>query len=158
MALKDLQRRIQQDLPSEPEVELPAVVVIDDDPSVLLSLELLLRRRYRVATCSTGAEGLSKIDAKTAAVVLDIKMPGEDGFAVYDRIRAIDDQLPIIFHSAYQDHRNPYEVLNKHRPFAYMTKGNSSEDLLRVIADAVRKSELLHELRRIRGDMTRITS
>jgi DNA-binding NtrC family response regulator len=124
--------------PDEPQSDgRPLVVVVDDDTHVRSSLELLFQRRYRVKTCVDAEEGVAAIRDDVSVVVLDVKMTGMDGFAAYERMRAKDLDLPIIFYSAYQDIKDPYEILNEYRPFGYITKGEGHETLLRSVEAAI---------------------
>jgi DNA-binding response OmpR family regulator len=76
------------------------ILVVDDDPTTCaLTTTLLEREGYRTAYCTTGKEALELVATKPIALVLlDIVMPGMDGFEVCSRLRATDKgkQLPII--------------------------------------------------------------
>ena len=78
----------------------PLVLVIDDDPDALSICELALRASgYRTATAASGEAGLACLDTlRPSLVVLDLAMPGTDGFEVARAIRARDDAeaLPIL--------------------------------------------------------------
>jgi CheY-like chemotaxis protein len=69
--------------------EAPLVLVIDDNPDSLAICERTLRAGgYRSATAASGAAGLALVaQLEPALVVLDLAMPGTDGFAVADAIR-----------------------------------------------------------------------
>ena len=41
-----------------------------------------------------------------------VRMNDADGFVAYKAMRAKDADLPIIFYSAYQDIKDPYEIIN----------------------------------------------
>jgi DNA-binding NtrC family response regulator len=136
---------------SEPDAR-PLVLVVDDDDGIRRSLELLLEATYRVRTCAGAAEALEAIDERVAVVVLDVKMTGLDGFAAYRAMREKDVDLPIIFYSAYQDIKDPYEIINEYRPFGYITKGADHTMLLRSIAAAVeQRTRTTHHRRLIAG-------
>ena len=66
------------------------VLVIDDDPNVRLTLEMLLKAMdYRVTTAGSGARGLERALALRPAIALiDLGMPGMDGLETGRRIRA----------------------------------------------------------------------
>jgi two-component system response regulator MtrA len=78
-----------------------AVLLIEDDPSVRSGLELaLIRQGHSVVTCATGEQGLEHITARRPEIViLDVMLPGLDGFEVCRRIRRTD-QMPIIMLTA----------------------------------------------------------
>jgi signal transduction histidine kinase/CheY-like chemotaxis protein len=78
----------------------PSVLVIDDDPSVLDLMDRSLRRDgYEVSVAATGQAGLDLLRAlRPDVVVLDVMMPGMDGWAVLAEIKndpAIQD-TPVI--------------------------------------------------------------
>jgi DNA-binding response OmpR family regulator len=62
------------------------ILVIDDDPDLLELLEALLGlANYQITTAANGVDGLAAIRASLPdAVILDINMPGLDGFAVLE--------------------------------------------------------------------------
>ncbi len=113
------------------------VTIVDDDPMMRTSLRMAMEDLYKIVLCATGAEGLRTINEDTWVVILDIKMPDTDGFSVCREIRKRDPELPIIFHSAYQNLKDPYEIINEYRPFGYLTKGDDFAKLLRIVAQAV---------------------
>lgn len=60
------------------------ILVVDDDPDVLDSIEMILSDRgYEVITARDGIEGLANLKAeKPDLMILDLLMPKMDGFAV----------------------------------------------------------------------------
>ena len=68
----------------------PLVLVIDDDADSRAICERALRAGgYRIATAASGEEGLAQLEGlEPALIVLDLAMPGTDGFAVARAIRA----------------------------------------------------------------------
>lgn len=87
---------------------MPHVLLIEDDASVRDGMELVLRRHgYDVDTAATGEEALALLDAPAGAkielAVLDLMLPGMDGFEVCRRIRARTTTLPVIMLTARGD-------------------------------------------------------
>jgi len=122
--------------PSKPS-ELPLVLVVDDDSHMRASLELILSRLYCVQVASNGQDGIALVRDELSTVILDVKMSGIDGFKTYEQMRRLDPDLPIIFHSAYQDIKDPYEIINEFHPFGYIIKGKDNSVLLRTVEAAV---------------------
>ncbi len=80
------------------------ILIIDDDLHSLGLVEATLKREgYQVATACSGLEGLSRIQTeRPCLVILDVLMPGMDGFEVCRRIRRSPEMmdLPLIMLSA----------------------------------------------------------
>ncbi len=115
----------------------PIVLIIDDDKNVREALRLILGKKYNLILCSSGWEGIEKVNTQVHAVVLDIKMEGKNGFETFIEIKEKSAYLPVIFHSAYQDLKNPYEIMNDYRPFGYVVKGDDGKQLLTTLESAV---------------------
>ncbi len=66
------------------------IMVVDDEPDVVDLVRLVLESDgFDVVTAYSGKEALEKIDKDLPdLVLLDIMMPGMDGWEVYSRIRA----------------------------------------------------------------------
>jgi DNA-binding response OmpR family regulator len=65
------------------------VLVVDDEPNIVLSLEFLLKRQgLEVLTARDGEAGLAEIRrTRPDLVILDVMMPKLDGFAVLEAMR-----------------------------------------------------------------------
>jgi DNA-binding response OmpR family regulator len=74
------------------------ILVIDDDPAVTSLLKRgLSYEGFAVATAKSGTEGLTTArEHPSDLVILDVMMPGLDGFEVLQRLRAADEQLPVL--------------------------------------------------------------
>jgi CheY-like chemotaxis protein len=138
----------------------PRVLLIDDDAELRLSLEIGLKRHYEVISVSHADAGITAAGPNISVVLLDIKMDGKDGFAAYAEICAKDPDLPIIFYSAYQGIKDPYEIINKFRPYGYVTKGQPLSTLIELIDHAVahrqrlaKHRDLAAELALVRAEM-----
>ena len=80
------------------------ILVIEDDPATTRLVEYSLRHEgYQVITCSNGLEGIRKAHSEAPdLVILDVMLPGMDGFEICHRLRAEPDtaKLPILMFSA----------------------------------------------------------
>jgi DNA-binding response OmpR family regulator len=74
------------------------ILVIDDDPAVTSLLKRgLSYEGFMVETVQSGAEGLTIARERPSdMVILDVMMPGLNGFEVLQRLRAGDEQLPVL--------------------------------------------------------------
>jgi DNA-binding response OmpR family regulator len=83
---------------------MATVLLVEDDPAARQGLELALRRLgYEVRPAETGEAALESIrDAGVDVVVLDVMLPGLDGFEVCRRLRR-DGDVPVIMLTARGD-------------------------------------------------------
>jgi CheY-like chemotaxis protein len=72
----------------------PNVLVVNDHPGSLLALKTMLQNspsadEYEVVTASSGPDALRELlDRRFAAILLDVSMPGMDGFETAELIHA----------------------------------------------------------------------
>jgi DNA-binding response OmpR family regulator len=68
----------------------PSVLVVDDEPNIVVSLEYLLQRAgYEVRVARDGAEALRALaEKKPDLILLDAMMPVRDGYDVCQTVRA----------------------------------------------------------------------
>ena len=78
------------------------ILVVDDDATVTSVLKRgLAYEGYTVDTAGTGMQGLNVArDHAPDLVILDLMMPGLDGFEVLNRLRSADSNLPVLMLTA----------------------------------------------------------
>ena len=80
------------------------ILIVEDDPSVLRAISHMLEKEgYSVLTAMNGLEGLKKAKEENPdLLVLDVMLPGIDGFEICHRLRAESQtaKLPILMLSA----------------------------------------------------------
>ena len=78
------------------------ILVVDDEPTIVELLSVSLRfQGFEVATASSGAEGLDVARTfRPDAIILDVMMPGMDGFGLLRRLRADGVDAPVLFLTA----------------------------------------------------------
>lgn len=121
----------EQQQPVGEATEPKRILVVDDAADTRLMLSLRLQREgYLVYAASGGAEALDLVQKEGLPhlVVLDIMMPGMDGFAVATELRRLGD-VPIVFLSALSDTDTKVEGISR---FAedYITKPFAFPELL----------------------------
>ncbi|MDD2693234.1 MAG: response regulator, partial [Simplicispira sp.] len=89
------------------ELALPTVLVVDDTPDNLVLMAELLKGRYRVKVAPNGERALKIAQTEPAPdlVLLDIMMPGMDGYEVCRQLKAREatQGIPVIFLTARSD-------------------------------------------------------
>jgi two-component system response regulator RegX3 len=117
------------------------ILLIEDDPAIVAGLELNLSLEgYQVVSASDGERGL-RIASETPPdlVLLDIMLPGMDGYAICDAIRESDRRQPVIMLTA---RTSDEEIINglKHGADDYVGKPFSVQQLLLRIEAVLRRS------------------
>lgn len=119
--------------------EKPVVYVVDDDPSVLKSLERLLRSaEYSVRTFTSPIEFLDfQHPDAPSCLILDVKMPGLDGLELQDLLVKRKITFPIIFISGHGTVPMSVRAM-KAGAVDFLQKPFMDADLLDIVACAVR--------------------
>ncbi len=78
------------------------ILIVDDEPTLVELLSVSLRfQGFAVETAADGAEGLDKARSfRPDALILDVMMPGMDGFGMLRRLRADGVTAPVLFLTA----------------------------------------------------------
>lgn len=117
-----------------------SVLVVDDEPMARTLLRLMLiRAGFNVTEAEDGFDALDKVrKSRPDVILLDVMMPGMDGFAVCERLRNDVDTaaLPIIMLSAKTDLGSINRGLRVGAT-VYLTKPISPEDLTRHVREAL---------------------
>jgi len=92
------------------------ILIVDDEPNNRLLLQVMLANDgYEIVTASAGAEALELVEqAPPDLIVLDVMMPGMDGYQVATRIKAnpATRHIPVIMLTALSDKNSMMHGLN----------------------------------------------
>jgi len=123
------------------------LLVVEDEANIVEALSYVLQRAgFRVDTVSDGDEALHRLKRETfAAVVLDIMIPGMNGFEILRAVRADPRlaELPIIVLTA-RGQAKDREMAEEIGASAFITKPFSNAELverLRAITDAPQQGQ-----------------
>lgn len=110
------------------------ILVVDDTPqNVKLLADLLSVKGYQVSTAVNGEQALDKVaKEKPDLVLLDVMMPGIDGYETARRMRVLDPALPIVgqtAHALQEDHEQCLAAGMVDR----LTKPIDTDDLVRAV-------------------------
>ena len=117
------------------------VAVVDDDQSILRSIEYLLEsadydvRLFTSASALLDSGCLPEIDC----LISDIDMPGMDGFELLRLVHAARPRLPTILITGYPDRLTRLPPLGGSNPRIF-TKPFQGPQLLAAVSDALRSS------------------
>lgn len=118
------------------------LLIVDDEQEFLESISKALQRRgFIVDTALDGASALALIaDQIFDAVVLDIKMPGLDGVEVFQHIKRLSPNLPVIMLTGHGNIQQAFDT-SKDGVFEYLTKPCSVEKIVDVVRASLGRSK-----------------
>ncbi|GEM29823.1 DNA-binding response regulator [Nocardia neocaledoniensis NBRC 108232] len=117
------------------------VLVVDDEPMIVELLAVSLRYQgFEVATAADGAEGLDKARSfRPQALIVDVMMPGMDGFGLLRRLRADGIDAPVLFLTARDEVEDKITGLTLGAD-DYVTKPFSLEEVVARLRVILRRS------------------
>ena len=103
MALRELRGEVAREEATAPAIQRRAVLVVDDDASLLKLFRAILRSAdYDVTTAGNGSEALEVARLQHIdVIVMDLRMPVLDGPAFFRELRARGDKTPVLVTSAF---------------------------------------------------------
>jgi two-component system KDP operon response regulator KdpE len=118
----------------------PALLLVDDDPTLLAVLaRRLAREGYEVLTAPSGAQALMQLETRwPSLLIVDLMMPGMDGFELCARVKRIAD-LPIIVLSAVDASEAKVRALEDYAE-DYITKPFDPDELVARVQRVLRRS------------------
>ncbi|NPC58885.1 sigma 54-interacting transcriptional regulator [Caenimonas soli] len=124
----------------------PRLLVVDDDADMLRLLSMRLNSAgYRVSTAGSAESALAKLQIERPQLVLsDVRMPGQDGLALFTEIRMRHPSLPVILLTAHGTIPDAVEATAR-GVFSYLTKPYDAKVLLDKIAQALALGAPHHE-------------
>ncbi len=111
------------------------ILVVDDAPMMLKTIKEHLHGEYDIATAVNGGIALKFLEKKrTDLILLDFEMPGENGPAVLEKLRAnaATEDIPVVFLTGVSEREKIQEALAL-KPQGYLLKPIDREKLLDVI-------------------------
>ena len=120
------------------EVGRKKILIVDDEPAILIvSRRRLEANGYEVITAESGKEGIEKaVTCEPDLILLDIIMPGLDGYEVCKRLKSSEKtrEIPVIIFTASSPQDDSGEKAIEFGAVGYLTKPFESDDLLSIIA------------------------
>lgn len=117
------------------------VLIVDDEPMIIELLAVSLRfQGFEVATALSGTEALDRVRTfRPDALILDVMMPGMDGFGMLRRLRADGVSAPVLFLTARDDVDDKLTGLTLGAD-DYVTKPFSLEEVIARLRVILRRS------------------
>jgi len=122
---------------------MASILVIDDDESIVETLDLYLTEEgYAVRTALTGTDGLNQyVQESSDVVILDIRLPDVDGFAVLEDLKEENENVKVIMITAFHDMETTINAM-KCGAFDYIHKPVNVDELDLAIKKALKSLEM----------------
>jgi CheY-like chemotaxis protein len=127
---------------AEPGAGTKTILLVDDsEPAIIQMRDILADRGYNIVVAHNGSEALGLIEINLPdAIVLDLMMPGIDGFTVLKTVRDAERSahVPVLILTAKQITREELRFLKRNNIHPLIQKGDvNREELLNAVAAMV---------------------
>jgi two-component system response regulator HydG len=145
---------MRTDSTSPPSGDKATVLVVDDEPGIVDSLQKILEREsLRVLGAGSGGEALDLIRREPVSVLItDLMMPGMSGLDLLKASRSVSPETETVLMTAYGTVENAVEAM-KQGAYDFVTKPIKRAHLLRVVGKALEKRSLVQENRSLKAQL-----
>ncbi len=129
------------------------ILLIDDEPRVRASLKMVLEPMYEIGEAGDAREGLEVFQRESPnLVLLDVILPGTDGLAVLQNMRAEDRSVPVIMLTGTKSVKTAVDAM-KLGAADYISKPFDVEELRIIVDRTLNSQELEREVRTLRAQV-----
>jgi response regulator RpfG family c-di-GMP phosphodiesterase len=127
------------------------ILIVDDEPNVLLSYKRSLRKKFDIDTAQSGDETLQKMadGERYALIVADMQMPKMNGVQLLEKVKTIDPDMVRIMLTGNADQQTAIDAINQGDIYRFLNKPCSNEIFSQAVEAGLKHHELLtleHEL------------
>ncbi|MGF9693944.1 sigma-54 dependent transcriptional regulator [Rhizobium sp. 0TCS1.26] len=131
-------------------ISLPVILIDDDRDLLRATAQTLDLAGFAVTACASAAEALPLVDISFSGVIVsDIRMPRIDGLELFDRVRAIDPDIPVILVTGHGDIQMAVKAIQA-GAYDFIAKPFAADRLVQCVHRAGEKRALVLENRRLR--------
>lgn len=125
---------------------MSTILVVDDKEMMRDSVGATLQRAgFGVLTADNAERALETVAKRRPdAIVTDLKMPGLSGLELLEKVRAIDDELPVVLMTAFGTIDSAVRAI-KLGAFDYITKPFEGDELIIAVKRAIAHGRLVRE-------------
>jgi DNA-binding NtrC family response regulator len=131
------------------------VLVIDDVPAMAKQYAYDLKRiaEYETLVAHGGVEGLNILDHEPVdCMILDLEMPGVDGFDVLRRLKERGSEIPVIVYTGTGNYDRCVQAVQL-GAYGFIDKAESMERVIQEIENSLERSRLVREVRSLRKSL-----
>src|SRR3954454_19675079 len=130
-----------------PRCTMGQLLLVDDDPDLILAQinRVIDASQHRIDVKSTGAAGIEHVRTNPPDVILlDLRLPDGSGLEIFEKIRALDARIPVIFVTMAKTADTAIEAM-KQGAFDYLYKPLDLNQLRRVVGEALEVARRMRE-------------
>ena len=130
---------------------MKTVLIVDDELAIRETMEQILNYDgYAVLKAASGAEALTLVEkSEPDVILLDIKMPGMDGFEVLEKLKAQQVTAPVVVISGHGTIETAVEAV-KNGAYDYLEKPLDRSRLLMTLANCLKHQRVLNDRENLR--------
>ena len=126
------------------------IMIVDDEPVNLRTLERVFRQDYHVVTAQSGAEALTLLEQHEVALLIsDQRMPEMTGIELMKNTVALRPQMVKLLLTGYTDVGALIEAINCGLVYRYLTKPWDNDDLRLTVTRALEHYEMMKSKHRL---------
>jgi response regulator RpfG family c-di-GMP phosphodiesterase len=134
----------------------PVILCVDDEPSILSALRRLFRAHgFTVVAAESGQAGLDLLETEPIDLVIsDMRMPHMDGVVFLEHVRQRKPDILRLLLTGYADIASITGAINRGEIYRYIAKPWDDTDIILTVQDALDRSALLLEKKRLEAVVT----
>lgn len=130
------------------------LLVVDDEPDVVKSVQDLLRFDYKVFTATRAVDGMKILQEQEVHVVMsDQRMPEMTGVEFLKNCRGDHPEAIRLLFTGYADIKAVIDAINAGNVYRYLTKPWDPDELQTVIREACERFDLIAERKKLTADL-----
>jgi DNA-binding NtrC family response regulator len=131
-----------------------AILIVDDEPEILFSLQASLRKDFDVYCAESGAQALQILQEHAIHVVMtDQRMPAMTGVELICKVRTHNPAAMRIIFTGYADLKAVVDAINSCGLYRYLTKPWDPDELVRVLREAAAEYDKIVAHQQLLGEV-----
>lgn len=119
------------------------LLLVDDEPNILASLDLLLGGTFRILTANSGEKAKEILQSESVDVILsDQKMPRMTGVQLLEWVRHQNPKIIRLLMTGFAELEEAVDAINRSQVFRYIFKPWQAEELVGILDTVARTVQL----------------